>query len=388
MSEIFDEASYVKYAENVIFDLQKCFRAKPGLENIPVIEMSAMLEEVCFHQALLENAPVPSGDCLWLKKECIFQYQHRCEKMLRNLDAKERNWKKILEENEKNAKIVLSAIMKDDEGGRRKVENPYRPPKIPKPIAPRVPSADRLKNLGSRGSKASGATKGKGVNKKGKRKVGVSTPADVASSGLLNSTIDWKQMGGSAGTVSSVTAPAPSYLAFHQEPSQSLPLAEPFTMMGGEDDFNLDMFDDEGSHSIHLQNPEAWGQQASQATQQTPLQGQQSGALIEVNEGTDGQTWRNAIAERESSASREQALLQQRGNQHDALKKARDDALLSAAAKRKEGEQTARDKAEREEREKVESQQRRDEARLRERKEREDAQQTMDLDNDMGLLDE
>ena len=201
MSEIYDEASYVKYAEKIIFDLQRTFRSKQGVECIPVIEMSAMLEELCFHQALLENAPVPSGDCLWLKKSCIDHYQHRCEKMLRNLDAKDRNWKKILEENEKNAKIVLSAIMKEDDPGRRKVDSIR--PKQSKPPADRAPQAARQKNLIHIGLKSH-----KGGNKKGsigKKKIeSISASVSVAApaTSLLNNACDWVKVSeGTGGTI-------------------------------------------------------------------------------------------------------------------------------------------------------------------------------------------
>lgn len=348
MSEIYDEASYVKYAEKIIFDLQRTFRLKPGLEIVPVIEMSAMLEELCFHQALLDNAPVPSGDCLWLKKDCINQYQHRCEKMLRNLDAKERNWKKILEENEKNAKIVLSAIMRDDDAGRRK-DDAFRSKPAKQPVV-RVQQADRLKNLTNIGSKST-----KGGNKKGaigKRKTGsTSTPKPAA---LLNSSVNWADL---------------HVLA----PSDTLGLSM-------DDDFNLEMFDDEASHSIPLSNAEAW---------QAPLSNQDTSSQSSgISGGNSGNVWQSAIAEKESSVSREKELKLRRESQQDVLRKARDEGLQNAAAKREEGENAARNAMEREKKEKALAQLLKDEARERERNARENIEMTMDLDNDRGLLDE
>ena len=376
MSEIYDEASYVKYAESVIFDLQRCFRSKPGFENVPVIEMSAMLEEVCFHQALLDNAPVPSGDCLWLKKECIFQYQHRCEKMLRNLDAKERNWKKILEENEKNAKVVLSAIMKDDEGGRRKIENPYRAPKPPKPAAIRIAPADRLKNLTSGSSKLLGGPKGKVGNKKQAIGLRKAVNLESSSSGLLNASIDWNQLGGGYGGSLGTGAAAQTNIP-NVAQSTATALADSL-MTVGEDDFNLDMFDDDGSNVIQLSNPEAW---------QAPLQGEGVPAT-EQSTGASGQVWRSAIAERESTANREKALRNQRESQQDGLRRAREEGMLTAAAKREEEESTSKSAAEIAKREKLEAQQLKDQAREKERRAREEAEMTVDLDNDRGLLDE
>ena len=372
MSDIFDEASYVKYAENVIFDLQRCFRSKNGFENFPVIEMSAMLEELCFHQALTENSSNPSVDSLWLKKECIYQYQHQCEKMLRNLDAKERNWRKILEENEKNAKIVLSAIMKDDEAGRRKIES-YRPKPV-KLAAVRLPPAERLKNLTNGGNKSSGA-KGKGGNKKGaigKRKVG-SAAAAASSSALLNASINWQSFG--AATVPPAVTANPV----------SAPMMMPPDMLSNhgvdvEDDFNLDIFDDEGSHSIHLINAEAW---------QAPSQGQEEvrAQPIDVSDSSSV-VWRSAIAEKESAVNRERELKQHRESQQDVLRRVRDEGMQSAAAKREEEDYASKIAEEREKREKLEATQLRDAMRERERKAREEAVMTVDLDNDRGLLDE
>lgn len=381
MSEIHDEASYVKYAESVIFDLQRCFRSKPGFESVPVIEMSAMLEEVCFHQALLDNPSGPPGDCLWLKKECIFQYQNRCEKMLRNLDAKERNWKKILEENEKNAKMVLSAILKDDEGGRRKIENPYRPPKPPKPAAVRMAPAERLKNLTSSSSKSTASAKGKMANKKGaigKRKAEVS---NASSTGLLNASIDWNQLGGASGGSLGLSSSANQLAPMNNTASISAPNPADSLMTVGEDDFNLDMFDDDASNVLQLSNPEAW---------QAPQQGQE--ALIEEQlvskDGNSGQVWRSAIAERESTVNREKVIRSQRDSQQDVLRKAREEGVLTAATKREEDEYTSRSLADREKRERAEAQQQKDQARERERKAREEAEMTVHLDNDRGLLDE
>ena len=106
MSEIVDEASYVHYAENLIFDLQRTFRRKPGVEDLPVIEISMLLEELCFNFALKEcNAS--SGDTVWTKKGCPALYQRKCESMLRNLELKDYNWMKILAEN-KIAKEVYA----------------------------------------------------------------------------------------------------------------------------------------------------------------------------------------------------------------------------------------------------------------------------------------
>lgn len=388
MSEIFDEASYVRYAESVIFDLQNSFRKKTGLDNIPVIEMSAMLEEICFRKALIDNEPIPSGDCLWIKKECIYQYQNQCEKMLRNLEFKERNWRKIFEENEKNAKIVLAVIMKEEDGGRRKVDAYRSAPKAIKPIKPtavRLPPAERLKNLTAGGSKATGGAKakGKGGNKKGpigkKRE-----DTTAASSGLLNETVDKMKVagGGGSGGKKSTIANAPT--SSSSNALSSLLVPDPLLNISGivDDDFlNLDMFsgDEEGSYSVHLSNPEAW-----QAPVGLNIQG-----ADQVGENTDSnQLWRSAVAERESSVSREQALQQQRDTQQEILRKNREEDLQNLAAKREEDERAVKEGEERVKREKIEAQERTERARELERKKREEIGQSANTDDDRNLLDE
>ena len=381
MADIFDEASYVQYAERIICDLQASFRKKNGMTLVPVIEMCAMLEELCFHQALADNKPVPSGDCLWLKKECIHQYQNKCDKMLRMLEFKERNWKKVFEENERNPKIVLSIIMKEDDPGRRKEE--YRQ-KVVKQAVARVPQADRLKNLTST-SKSSGASKSKNGHKKnaiGKRKVGAASSSG-SSTGLLNASIDWNQLGGGTGGTLGATVTAVHTTS--QSIAAPVPIsADPFMGLGvdGEDDFNLDMFDDEGGQSTQVSNAEAW--QAPTSSQETSSQPSTTSASV----GASGNVWRSAIAEQESLVTREKEQKLRRENQQDVLRRARDEGLQSAAARREEEEYVARSAVERESRERAEAQLQKDQARERERKARENIEMTVDLDNGRDLLDE
>ena len=67
-----------------------------------------------------------------------------------------------------------------------------------------------------------------------------------------------------------------------------------------EDDFNLEMFDDETSHPISLSNAEAW---------QAPLLSQDVSNHSSTFIGTNsGNVWQSAKAEMESSVSREKEL--------------------------------------------------------------------------------
>ena len=147
-----------------------------------------------------------------------------------------------------------------------------------------------------------------------------------------------------------------------------------------DDDFNLEMFDDETSHPISLSNAEAW---------QAPLLSQDVSSQSSSFSGTNsGNVWQSAIAEKESSVSREKELKQRRESRQDVLRKARDEGLQSAAVKREESESVAKNAIERKERERAEAQLLKEQARERERNARDNIEMTMDLDNDRGLLDE
>ena len=142
--------------------------------------------------------------------------------------------------------------------------------------------------------------------------------------------------------------------------------ADPFMGLGvdGEDDFNLDMFDDEGGQSTQVSNAEAW--QAPTSSQETSSQPSSASASV----GASGNVWRSAIAEQESLVTREKEQKLRRENQQDVLRRARDEGLQSAAARREEEEYVARSAVERESRERAEAQLQKDQARERERKAR------------------
>lgn len=174
-SEIIDEATYVKYAESFIFDLQSSFRKKPGVEHLAVIDMCMMLEDLCFTQALKEKS-IPDNS-LWSNKECVSIYQCCCEKLLRNVEMKDHyNWNAVLVDHDKNPKNVQFYILKEEDRKlqKTKYEQPYRPPKekTRAPVTAEQADAKKAqhnpaKNLKRKTSTGSGGG-GSGGNKKAK----------------------------------------------------------------------------------------------------------------------------------------------------------------------------------------------------------------------------
>jgi hypothetical protein len=143
-----DEEGFSNYAEKVVFELQSLWRAKEGMEYVPVIEMSSKLEELIYQEALAEMS-LSSTANVWGKKECIMYYQETCDKMLKSLEFKHLGWKKLFEDNEKNPRGVLNAILKDDDGRKQKIV-PMAPKtiKLPRQMKPKAVAAARASLAG------------------------------------------------------------------------------------------------------------------------------------------------------------------------------------------------------------------------------------------------
>lgn len=138
-----DEEGFSNYAEKVVFELQSLWRTKEGMEYVPVIEMSAKLEELVYNESLTENSLSLTAN-VWGKKECIMYYQETCDKMLKSLEFKHLGWKKLFEDNEKNPKAVLAAILKDDDGRKQKIVSMApKPIKLPRQMKPKAVAAAR-----------------------------------------------------------------------------------------------------------------------------------------------------------------------------------------------------------------------------------------------------
>lgn len=110
--QVADEENFLKFEEKVVYDLQRIFRSKPGMELHAVVDMCARLEDIVYNEALREYSLGNSAN-VWSKKECITFYQERCSLMLKNLEEKPLNWKKVFEDNEKDAMAVLHVLTKD-----------------------------------------------------------------------------------------------------------------------------------------------------------------------------------------------------------------------------------------------------------------------------------
>lgn len=87
--------------------------------------MSSKMEELIYSQALKEYGLNKSGDSVWSKPEAVLWYQNKCERVLKNLDYRECNWRKCFDDNDANH--MLQQLTKDDDKvklvKKRKVEN-------------------------------------------------------------------------------------------------------------------------------------------------------------------------------------------------------------------------------------------------------------------------
>ena len=255
-SEIIDEATYVKYAESFVFDMQRSFRNKAGVEHLAVIEMCMLLEELCFNQALKEKSI--QDNSIWANKECVLIYQRLCEKLLRNLESKDHyNWNAVLIDHDKNPKNVQFYITKEDDGRAKKTqyEIPYKPPRektartgLPTDTVQGESNAKKAKK------KSGGSNFGSIGGGRSKKKVGGTPPVPrkrkaASAAGLLTATADWMK-----GMTTEPTADATAVTAAT-------------TSENVEGDFHLDMdlFDDP-TLSMSFVHAEALSMQSNDGT--------------------------------------------------------------------------------------------------------------------------
>lgn len=161
MLNVGDEAGFVKYAENVVFELQSLWRTKEGMETVPVMDMSAKIEDLIYNDALADSNLSNTAQ-VWNKRECLIYYQETCETVLKSLEFKQGNWKKICEDNEKNPRHVLNTILKEDDGRKHKMTSSVPKVKAPRQVKPKtqvpktvaggVPKPKKAKGPGGRNS--------------------------------------------------------------------------------------------------------------------------------------------------------------------------------------------------------------------------------------------
>jgi hypothetical protein len=111
--EVGNEESFVSYAENVIFKLQALWKEKEDMYFIPVLEACEMLEDKIYKAALKNTAPVPH-DNVWMKKEAILWYQDKCRRVLKNLEFKDYEWKKVYNDTRKNPQQLMTVLISED----------------------------------------------------------------------------------------------------------------------------------------------------------------------------------------------------------------------------------------------------------------------------------
>ena len=135
------------------------------MEDCGVIDLCSRIEDLIYQDALKEYN-LPESGFVWSKRECMIYYQEKCEEILRSLEFKKLNWKKIFEENEKNPRCLLNILLKDSE---TKV--------VKKPAA----VGDPLKKIRSRAPKPPTVKKQPGITSKVSKKKSSENLSNVSS---------------------------------------------------------------------------------------------------------------------------------------------------------------------------------------------------------------
>lgn len=115
--QVGDEEGFLNYEEKVIYDLQKTWYSKPGMEGCAVVSICEQLDNLIYGDALKEYNLSDTAN-VWSKRECLLYYCEKCEALLRNMEIKDLNWKKLYDDSRMNARHVLHTIMKT--GGERR----------------------------------------------------------------------------------------------------------------------------------------------------------------------------------------------------------------------------------------------------------------------------
>jgi hypothetical protein len=120
-----DEEGFLNYEEKVVHDLQKAWSTKPGMEGCAVVNICEQLDNLIYSDTLKEFSLSTTAN-VWSKREYITFYQSRCDQLIRNLESKELNWKKLFDESRMNARHVLQTIMKGDNEKKSRGSDAYK----------------------------------------------------------------------------------------------------------------------------------------------------------------------------------------------------------------------------------------------------------------------
>ena len=112
MIQVGDEDSFVAYAEDVVFEIQRMFIQKLNSPAYAVVDISARLEDMIYRDALKEHSASAATN-VWDKKECIVYYTEMTSKLLYNIQTKAIKWKEVFD-SDKNAVAVFQMVMRDD----------------------------------------------------------------------------------------------------------------------------------------------------------------------------------------------------------------------------------------------------------------------------------
>lgn len=156
MLHVGDEESFLNYEEKVVYDLQKAWSGKPGMDGCAVMDICARLEDLVYNDALKEYNLSATAN-VWSKKECIIYYQEKCDILVRSLESKDINWKKLFDESKMNTRYILQTITKSDGDRKFKSADTYKA--ASRALQPKA----RSSAVGFSVGRAAGAPKKKGL---------------------------------------------------------------------------------------------------------------------------------------------------------------------------------------------------------------------------------
>jgi hypothetical protein len=123
--QVGDEEGFLNYEEKVIYDLQRALRNKKDMSGFPLIGLCEQLDSLIYSDALKEyNLSMTAN--VWSRRECILYYQDKTDLLIRNIELKELNWKKLYEDYRSNARHILQTILKGDSDRRSKGSDAYK----------------------------------------------------------------------------------------------------------------------------------------------------------------------------------------------------------------------------------------------------------------------
>lgn len=113
--DVGDEAGFINYVEKFVWDMQRLWRERMGIETLPVIAISELLEDEIYKNALKEFSLSESAH-VWQKRDCMIYYQEVSDKVIRVMQTKPGNWmRKYYDKYKTSPKPLLKLLMEGEQ---------------------------------------------------------------------------------------------------------------------------------------------------------------------------------------------------------------------------------------------------------------------------------